>query len=81
MNVFHLYRQLLFLHQDILASPVPGILSQIWVVMAVSIQTFYEVLLLVIGNKIDNYSGIIAQIKMVYEDKLDLQFDLTIFRC
>ncbi|XP_066103437.1 uncharacterized protein C18orf63 homolog [Saccopteryx bilineata] len=28
-------RQLLFLHQDILASPVPGIFSQIWVVMAI----------------------------------------------
>ncbi|KAM5304997.1 LOW QUALITY PROTEIN: uncharacterized protein C18orf63 homolog [Glossophaga mutica] len=28
-------RQLLSLHQDILASPVPGILSQIWVVMAI----------------------------------------------
>ncbi|XP_077608851.1 uncharacterized protein C18orf63 homolog [Crocuta crocuta] len=28
-------RQLLFLHQDILTSPVPGILSQIWVVMAI----------------------------------------------
>uniref|UniRef100_A0A2K6FNP8 Chromosome 18 open reading frame 63 n=1 Tax=Propithecus coquereli TaxID=379532 RepID=A0A2K6FNP8_PROCO len=27
-------RQLLFLHQDILTSPVPGILNQIWVVMA-----------------------------------------------
>ncbi|XP_060467844.2 uncharacterized protein C18orf63 homolog [Panthera onca] len=32
-------RQLLFLHQDILASPVPGILNQIWVVMAI---TFYK---------------------------------------
>ncbi|XP_023368128.1 uncharacterized protein C18orf63 homolog [Otolemur garnettii] len=28
-------RQLLFLHQDILTSPVPGILNQIWVVMAI----------------------------------------------
>ncbi|XP_045743888.1 uncharacterized protein C18orf63 homolog [Mirounga angustirostris] len=28
-------RQLLYLHQDILTSPVPGILSQIWVVMAI----------------------------------------------
>ncbi|XP_070277655.1 uncharacterized protein C18orf63 homolog [Myotis yumanensis] len=28
-------RQLLFLHQDILVSPVPGIFSQIWVVMAI----------------------------------------------
>ncbi|XP_011831283.1 PREDICTED: uncharacterized protein C18orf63 homolog [Mandrillus leucophaeus] len=28
-------RQLLFLHQDILASPVSGILNQIWVVMAI----------------------------------------------
>ncbi|XP_057556628.1 uncharacterized protein C18orf63 homolog [Hippopotamus amphibius kiboko] len=28
-------RQLLFLHQDILASPVPGIFTQIWVVMAI----------------------------------------------
>ncbi|XP_029778329.1 uncharacterized protein C18orf63 homolog [Suricata suricatta] len=28
-------RQLLFLHQDILTSPVPGIQSQIWVVMAI----------------------------------------------
>ncbi|XP_054439356.1 uncharacterized protein C18orf63 homolog [Pteronotus mesoamericanus] len=28
-------RQLLFLHEDILASPVPGIFSQIWVVMAI----------------------------------------------
>ncbi|XP_053520135.1 uncharacterized protein C18orf63 homolog [Artibeus jamaicensis] len=28
-------RQLLFLHQDTLASPVPGIFSQIWVVMAI----------------------------------------------
>ncbi|XP_047552204.1 uncharacterized protein C18orf63 homolog isoform X2 [Lutra lutra] len=32
-------RQLLFLHQDILTSPVPGTLSQIWVVMAI---TFYK---------------------------------------
>ncbi|XP_073069324.1 uncharacterized protein C18orf63 homolog isoform X3 [Manis javanica] len=32
-------RQLLFLHQDILASPVPGILSQIWVVMAIPFYT------------------------------------------
>ncbi|XP_025277785.3 uncharacterized protein C18orf63 homolog isoform X4 [Canis lupus baileyi] len=28
-------RQLLYMHQDILVSPVPGILSQIWVVMAI----------------------------------------------
>ncbi|XP_069324714.1 uncharacterized protein C18orf63 homolog [Eulemur rufifrons] len=28
-------RELLFLHQDILTSPVPGILNQIWVVMAI----------------------------------------------
>ncbi|XP_016069098.1 PREDICTED: uncharacterized protein C18orf63 homolog [Miniopterus natalensis] len=28
-------RQLLFLHQDVLVSPVPGIFSQIWVVMAI----------------------------------------------
>ncbi|XP_011365646.1 uncharacterized protein C18orf63 homolog [Pteropus vampyrus] len=28
-------RQLLFLHQDILTSPVPGIFNQIWVVMAI----------------------------------------------
>ncbi|XP_026244454.2 LOW QUALITY PROTEIN: uncharacterized protein C18orf63 homolog [Urocitellus parryii] len=28
-------RQLLFLHEDILTSPVPGILNQIWVVMAI----------------------------------------------
>ncbi|XP_030191531.1 uncharacterized protein C18orf63 homolog [Lynx canadensis] len=28
-------RQLLFLYQDILTSPVPGILNQIWVVMAI----------------------------------------------
>ncbi|KAF6087472.1 hypothetical protein HJG60_001718 [Phyllostomus discolor] len=28
-------RQLLLLHQDILASPIPGIFSQIWVVMAI----------------------------------------------
>ncbi|XP_033031667.1 uncharacterized protein C18orf63 homolog [Trachypithecus francoisi] len=28
-------RQLLFLHQDILASPVSGLLNQIWVVMAI----------------------------------------------
>ncbi|XP_055272761.1 uncharacterized protein C18orf63 homolog [Moschus berezovskii] len=32
-------RQLLFLHQDILTSPVPGIFTQIWVVMAI---TFYK---------------------------------------
>ncbi|XP_054549964.1 uncharacterized protein C18orf63 homolog [Talpa occidentalis] len=30
-----LCRQLLFLHQDILTSPVPGVVNQIWVVMAV----------------------------------------------
>ncbi|KAM5222164.1 uncharacterized protein C18orf63 homolog [Ctenodactylus gundi] len=29
-------RQLLFLHQDVLASPVPEVLNQIWVVMAIS---------------------------------------------
>ncbi|XP_042549410.1 uncharacterized protein C18orf63 homolog [Dipodomys spectabilis] len=29
-------RQLLLLHQDILTAPVPGILNQIWVVMAIS---------------------------------------------
>lgn len=51
--MFHLYRQLLFLHQDILTSPVPGKLSQIWVVMAVSILKFYEVLLLIIGRNTD----------------------------
>ncbi|XP_043832969.1 uncharacterized protein C18orf63 homolog [Dromiciops gliroides] len=28
-------RQLLFMHQELLTSPVPGILSQIWVVMAI----------------------------------------------
>ncbi|XP_012978861.2 uncharacterized protein C18orf63 homolog [Mesocricetus auratus] len=28
-------RQLLFLHEDILTAPVPGILSQIWVVMSI----------------------------------------------
>ncbi|XP_051707057.2 uncharacterized protein C18orf63 homolog [Oryctolagus cuniculus] len=28
-------RQLLFLHQEILTSPVPGLLNQIWVVMAI----------------------------------------------
>uniref|UniRef100_A0A4X1TZ59 DUF4708 domain-containing protein n=1 Tax=Sus scrofa TaxID=9823 RepID=A0A4X1TZ59_PIG len=32
-------RQLLFLHQDILTSPVPGIFTQIWVVMAIP---FYQ---------------------------------------
>ncbi|KAM6217578.1 uncharacterized protein C18orf63 homolog [Rhynchocyon petersi] len=32
-------RQLLFLHKDILSSPVTGILNQIWVVMAIS---FYK---------------------------------------
>ncbi|XP_006837652.1 PREDICTED: uncharacterized protein C18orf63 homolog [Chrysochloris asiatica] len=32
-------RELLFRHQDILASPVPGILHQIWVVMAIQ---FYK---------------------------------------
>ncbi|XP_008582575.1 PREDICTED: uncharacterized protein C18orf63 homolog [Galeopterus variegatus] len=32
-------RQLLLLHQDILTSPVPGVLNQIWVVMAIA---FYK---------------------------------------
>ncbi|XP_020853329.1 uncharacterized protein C18orf63 homolog [Phascolarctos cinereus] len=32
-------RQLLFMHQELLTSPVPGILSQIWVVMAIQ---FYK---------------------------------------
>ncbi|XP_055987501.1 uncharacterized protein C18orf63 homolog [Sorex fumeus] len=45
-KVLKLCRQLLFLYQDILIAPVPGILSEIWIVMAVS---FYK------SGKLDAY--------------------------
>ncbi|XP_054980854.1 uncharacterized protein C18orf63 homolog [Sorex araneus] len=45
-KVLKLCRQLLFLYQDILIAPVPGILSEIWIVMAIS---FYK------SGKLDAY--------------------------
>ncbi|XP_057360257.1 uncharacterized protein C18orf63 homolog isoform X4 [Manis pentadactyla] len=67
-------RQLLFLHQDILASPVPGILSQIWVVMTIPFYTAGK-----LNSYIEKYGAKEESFFLRWESKVLLlrEFDIS----